>query len=115
MSRAARHGTTQDLARAAPIFFALGDQTRLALLVRLGSTGPNSIAQLAAESAVTRQAVTKHLQVLADVGLVRSERRGRESIWNFEIDRLHDARRFLDEVSVKWDEALDRLKDFVEK
>lgn len=103
------------LARAAPLFAALGDETRLALVVRLGSTGPNSIAQLAAGSAVTRQAITKHLEILDAAGLVRSARRGRERIWNVEADRLDDARRYLDQVSCQWDDALGRLKMFVEK
>ena len=103
------------LAHAAPLFAALGDQTRLALVIRLGSSGPLSIAQLAVGSAVTRQAITKHLQVLDDAGLVRSARQGRERIWQVEADRLDAARRFLDLVSGQWDKALGRLKRFVEK
>ena len=103
------------LTHAAPLFAALGDRTRLALVMRLGSTGPLSIAQLAAGSAVTRQAITKHLQVLNDAGLVRSARQGRERIWQVEVNRLDDARRLLDRASCEWDEALGRLKTFVEK
>ncbi len=100
---------------AAPLFAALGDRTRLALVMRLGATGPLSIAQLAAGSAVTRQAITKHLQVLDDAGLVRSAWHGRERIWQVEADRLDEARRFLDQVSCQWDDALGRLRTFVEK
>lgn len=103
------------LRHAAPLFAALGDRTRLALVLRLGSTGPLSIAQLAEGSTVSRQAITKHLQVLDDAGLVRSARRGRERIWQVEADRLDEARRFLDQVSCQWDDALGRLKRFVEK
>ncbi len=102
------------LTHAAPLFAALGDRTRLALVLRLGSTGPLSIAQLAAGSAVSRQAITKHLQVLDDAGLVSSARQGRERIWQVEAQRLDEARRFLDQVSGQWDEALNRLKRFVE-
>ncbi|MDO8678544.1 MAG: metalloregulator ArsR/SmtB family transcription factor [Acidobacteriota bacterium] len=102
-------------AHAAPLFAALGDETRLALVLRLGSAGPHSIAQLAAGAAVTRQAITKHLQVLGAAGLVRSARLGRERIWNVEADRLDEARRFLEQMSCQWDEALGRLKGFVEK
>lgn len=103
------------LTHAAPLFAALGDQTRLALVIRLGAAGPLSIAELAAGSAVTRQAITKHLQVLDTAGLVRSVRQGRERIWQVEVDRLDAARRFLDQVSCQWDDALGRLKTFVEK
>ncbi len=104
-----------EVRHTAPIFAALGDETRLALMLRLGAGGPHSISQLAAQSPLTRQAITKHLEVLDAAGLVRSDRRGRERIWNVRADRLDEARRFLDEVSRQWDEALMRLKHFVEK
>ena len=100
---------------AAPIFAALGDETRLALVSRLGTSGPLSITRLTEGSNVTRQAVTKHLQVLAGAGLVRDEWRGRERLWVFEAARLAEARRCLDVISSQWDDALSRLKDFVEK
>ena len=116
MKRDSRHRTSpRGLSRTAPIFAALGDETRLQLVVRLGSVGPQSIAQLDAESHLTRQAITKHLQVLGAAGLVESERRGREHIWNFKAEELNEARNFLDEVSSKWDQALGRLQKFVEK
>jgi DNA-binding transcriptional ArsR family regulator len=111
----ARHRSTVAAADAAPIFAALGDQTRLALVARLGSAGPQSIARLATGSDVTRQAITKHLHVLSDAGLVRSAKRGRERIWQFDTRQIDEARRFLDQVSRQWDVALERLKDYVEK
>jgi DNA-binding transcriptional ArsR family regulator len=101
--------------QAAPIFAALGDETRLALVGRLGTSGPLSITRLTEGSQVTRQAVTKHLQVLADAGLVRDEWHGRERLWVFEAARLAEARRCLDVNSSQWDDALSRLKDLVEK
>ena len=103
------------LIQAVPVFAALGDPTRLGLVARLGAGGPLSIAHLTAGSAVTRQAVTKHLIVLAGAGLVRDVRRGRERIWELEPDRLAAARRYLDEISGQWDEALARLKELVEE
>jgi DNA-binding transcriptional ArsR family regulator len=113
MSRRSARGA--GLAQAAPVFAALGDETRLALVDRLAGGGPWSIARLTAGSDITRQAVTKHLHVLAEAGLVRDARRGRERLWELETDRLADARRTLDELSKRWDEALDRLKRFVEE
>jgi len=101
--------------QAAPLFAALGDETRLALVSRLGSSGPLSITRLTEGANVTRQAVTKHLQVLAGAGLVRDEWRGRERLWVFEAARLAEARRCLDVISSQWEDALSRLKDFVEK
>jgi DNA-binding transcriptional ArsR family regulator len=103
------------VAHAAPVFAALGDETRLVLVSRLCDGGPWSIARLAKGFPVTRQAVTKHLHVLAGAGLVRDARRGRERIWELEPDKLAEARRTLDELSKRWDEALDRLKRYVEE
>jgi DNA-binding transcriptional ArsR family regulator len=102
------------LARAGPVFAALGDGTRLAVVARLCAGGPQSITRLTAGSAVTRQAITKHLNVLAGAGLVRDVRRGRERIWELDPKRLVDASRWLDQISERWDEALDRLKRLVE-
>jgi DNA-binding transcriptional ArsR family regulator len=103
------------VAHAAPLFAALGDQTRLALLDRLGSSGPQSITRLTVGSAVTRQAITKHLQILAAAGLVHDSWRGRERIWTLETNRLAEARRSLDQIAQHWDEALERLRSFVEE
>jgi DNA-binding transcriptional ArsR family regulator len=103
-----------DLADAVPIFAALGDATRLALLDRLSAAGPLSITRLTVGSDKTRQAITKHLQVLACAGLVRDVRLGREHRWELAPDRLDQARRSLDQISQQWDRALARLKAFVE-
>ena len=98
----------------APVFAALGDENRLRLLARLAA-GPLSISRLTAGSGITRQGVSKHLRVLEGAGLVRGSRRGKESLWRLERHRLEDARRSLDLISRQWDEALDKLKLFVEK
>ncbi len=74
-----------------------------------------SIARLTAATDVTRQAVTKHLHVLAGAGLVRGSRRGRERLWELEPRRFEEARRRLDAVSRRWDEALGRLAAMVER
>lgn len=99
---------------AAPLFAALGDETRLAMLSRLSVEGPLSITHLGLTSPLSRQAITKHLEVLADAGLVQSQRRGRERIWELRPDRLEEAQRYLDHMSRQWDEALQRLKFLVE-
>jgi DNA-binding transcriptional ArsR family regulator len=99
---------------SAPVFAALGDETRLRLVARLCDDGPMSIARLTEDSSVTRQAITKHLRVLAEAGLVRSNRRGRESVWRLERRRLEDARHYLDLISKQWDDALGRLRRLVE-
>ncbi|SRR6266851_856868 len=111
-----RHSTgSREVVRTAPVFAALGDETRLALVARLSSEGPLSITRLTAGSAVTRQAVTKHLNVLALAGLVSDLRQGRERIWELEPEQMEAARTYLDHVSKRWDAALDRLSRFVEE
>jgi len=98
----------------APIFAALGDRTRLSLLSRLSDGRPRSISKLSADARMTRQAVTKHLHVLESAGLVRSIRVGRESRFAYRPEPVLDARSYLDQVSAQWDDALGRLKRFVE-
>ena len=100
---------------AAPIFAALGDETRLRLVSRMCAGGPLSIVQLTGGSGVTRQAVTKHLHVLAEAGLVRDSREGRERRWELDPSRLDEARRALDVISKQWDHTLGRLKEFLER
>jgi DNA-binding transcriptional ArsR family regulator len=98
----------------APLFAALGDETRLRLVSRLCHEGPMSITRLTAGTRVTRQAVTKHLRVMQHAGLVRVSHLGRESIWRLELQRLEDARHYLEIISKQWDDALGRLRKFVE-
>jgi DNA-binding transcriptional ArsR family regulator len=103
----------RELKKTALIFAALGDETRLRLVARLSTDGPTSIARLTRGGSLTRQAVTKHLQVLEHVGLACSSRSGRESLWELEPKPLDAARQCLDGISAQWDSALDRLKTFV--
>ncbi|HEY0250647.1 MAG TPA: metalloregulator ArsR/SmtB family transcription factor [Kofleriaceae bacterium] len=102
------------LARTAPVFAALGDETRLGIIATLCTHGPQSIARLTETTEVTRQAVTKHLELLEEAGVIRSEREGRERIWSVEPQRLGEAQRYLDQISQQWDKALDRLRAMVE-
>jgi DNA-binding transcriptional ArsR family regulator len=93
----------------------LGDETRLQLILRLCNDGPMSITRLTEGTDVTRQAISKHLEVMQRIGLVRNTRRGRERIWQLEQRRLREARHCLELISKQWDEALGRLKKFVEE
>ncbi len=103
-----------DIGVSAAVFAALGDPTRLAVVARLCRDGPMSIARLTEGTQVTRQAIAKHLGVLARAGLLRGYRRGRERVWELEPRRLEMARAYLDLVSKRWDDALERLRAAVE-
>jgi DNA-binding transcriptional ArsR family regulator len=98
----------------APVFAALGDETRLALVARLSGGRPCSISQLTEGSKLTRQAITKHLRVLEGAGLVRCMRAGREALFEFDPEPIDETRKYLDQVSELWDRKLSRLKAFVE-
>jgi DNA-binding transcriptional ArsR family regulator len=103
-----------DVDDAAPVFAALGEPTRLAIVSRLCTHGPLSIARLSDNTRVTRQAITKHLETLEAAGLVHGTRSGRERIWELETPRLEKARRCLDRISDQWDVAVTRLRALVE-
>lgn len=96
------------------VFAALGDDTRAILVKRLSDGDPKSISQLGEGLGLTRQGVTKHLQVLQQAGLVASRRIGRETQFVFVPSSLRVVQDYLKEVSAKWDDALSRLKSFVE-
>ena len=98
----------------APVFAALGDETRLALVSKLSDGRPHSISQLTQGSRLTRQAITKHLRVLEKAGMVRCDRHGRESRFEFDLKPIEDIQQYLALVSEQWDRALSRLKAFVE-
>ena len=106
--------TFEDFERVAPLFAALSDATRLQIVTQLSHKGPQSISVLTEESAVSRQAVTKHLQVLEDAGLAVSCRNGRERVFELRPERLALVNQHLDRIYRQWDKALLRLQNFVE-
>ena len=98
----------------ATVFAALGDPVRLAIVTRLCDHGPLPTIQLKWGTSLSRQAVTKHLRILEDVGLVRSRRVGRDRSWRIEARQLAKARTYLDRISAQWDARLERQRAFVE-
>jgi DNA-binding transcriptional ArsR family regulator len=96
------------------VFAALGEETRLSVLSKLGNGAPQSISRLTHGTRLSRQAVTKHLRVLERAGVVRSVRAGRESLFALQPKSIDGIRQYLDEVSRQWDDALARLNSLVE-
>ena len=105
----------RSLESSATLFAALGDETRLRLVSRLSRGGPTSAVRLTEGETVSRQAIAKHLRVLEGAGLVTGTREGRESVWELSPGRLEEARVYLELISRQWDDALGRLKDWVER
>ena len=98
----------------APLFDALGDPNRLRIITRLCDGGPSSTTEVTQVVAVSRQAATKHLMLMEAVGLVSSERKGRERIWRVQPTPLSEASDYLTALSLRWDRAIDRLRAYVE-
>jgi DNA-binding transcriptional ArsR family regulator len=98
----------------AHVFAALGDPTRLKLVAVLCAGGAFSIAQLTANTDISRQGVTKHLQVLADAGVVHDVKRGRERLWQLDPAQIEAARRTLELIGRQWEGTLLKLKAFAE-
>lgn len=105
--------STSAVARA-PLFDALGDPNRLRIVTRLCDGGPCSTTEVTTVLSVSRQAATKHLVALEAVGLVSSQRRGRERVWRVHPKPLTDASDYLNSLSQRWDKAIDRLRGYVE-
>jgi DNA-binding transcriptional ArsR family regulator len=102
-------------AQLTPVFAALGDPTRLAIIRRLCDSGPQPTIRLTAATALTRQGIAKHLRTLEQAGLVRADRVGRDRIWELRRERLGEIRKYLDEISTQWDNAIARLRAALEK
>lgn len=98
----------------AGVFFALGDETRLAVMRKLSTGTALSATALSDGAEISRQAIVKHLRVLEGAGLVSHAKHGREVLYSLESRRLSEARAFLEAVSARWDRALDRLRKLVE-
>lgn len=115
MSTARRTRSSAKPRTHAQIFAALGEEHRLAIVMRLHDGQPRSISQLTAGSRLTRQAVTKHLHVLQKAGIVCSARAGRESLFRLDARPLEEARSYLKAIADQWDAALERLRLLVEE
>jgi DNA-binding transcriptional ArsR family regulator len=94
----------------APIFAALGDPTRRAVLARL-RTGPRSVGEIVATVPVSQSAVSQHLRVLREAGLVTDRREGTRRLYQVDLEGLTTLRAYLDGF---WDDVLDSFKDFAE-
>jgi len=114
-TRLPRRKLLSGLAAAAPMFAALGDATRLRIVMRLRHDGPQSITHLTRDANISRQAVTKHLRALQQVQLVASTRSGRERIWQLRQQRLAELHGYMEQISGQWDSALERLRTQVER
>lgn len=99
----------------AATFKALGDPVRLEMIKRLSRVPELVIGDLVKNINLTRQGARKHLQVLADVGLVNLKTRGRETHVTLNTTSLAEAKTFIAELEMQWVERLLNLKEEIEK
>lgn len=111
----ARFSEAVKIERHAQKFAALGDPVRLTLVSKLVSNNAQSITELTEGTKISRQAVTKHLRILEDVGLVSSLKKGRESLYELDAKPLSEMQQYLQVISEQWDQRLNDLKSFLEK
>lgn len=102
------------VATTAAMFDALGDRHRLQIVIGLCDGGARSTLQVAQSIPLSRQATTKHLELLASAGMVTSVKQGRERIWTVKPQALADAGDYLVLLSRRWDDALTRLQAFID-
>ena len=92
------------------IFFALSDPHRQEILLRLARGGPQTTLNLLKGIGATRQGATRHLLILEEAGLVKSEKRGREVIREFNPETVALAQQWFTDLESAWDSRLDRLR-----
>ena len=97
------------------VFGALADDTRRTVFMRVATSGRATASELARDLPVTRQAVAKHLSLLASAGLVESERVGRETRFHARGEPLSDAIEWMTTVGAHWDERLARLAKLADR
>jgi DNA-binding transcriptional ArsR family regulator len=96
------------------IFTALADPTRRQLLAKLAESSPKTATQLAAEYPITRQAILKHLTILAEAGLVTVQQQGRDKQYTLTPEPLGEVEQWVEAISARWEARLLRLKVLLE-
>jgi DNA-binding transcriptional ArsR family regulator len=101
-------------ARLDAVFGALADRTRRKIVARL-ARGPAAVTELAEPFAMSLPAVSKHLRVLEEAGLLRRERDGRFHRCTLDAAPLDDAAKFIARYRPFWEDTLEELAKYVEK
>lgn len=95
------------------VFLALADPTRRWVIEHLSRVESDTASNLAQRLPISRQAVSKHFNILADAGLVYSRQVGRERLYSLNPEALSSANDWIDEISKQWDQRLQRLSDYL--
>ena len=96
------------------VFAALADSTRREIIIKLAESSPKTATQLAHEFPITRQGIVKHLDLLAEAGLVHSQHLGRETRYSLTPEPLANVNEWVARIGALWDARLLRLKEFIE-
>ena len=101
--------------QAADVHGAIADPTRRALLLRLADEGERNVTELLKPFSISQPAVSKHLRILREAGLVRSRKEGRLRLYEVEANRLRQVFDWVSHFEQYWDEQLDALGDYLDK
>ena len=99
----------------ADVYWAIADPTRRALLHRLAEEGARDVSDLLTPFSISQPAVSKHLRILREAGLVRSRKEGRRRLYEIEADKLRQVFDWVSHFEQYWDEKLDALGDYLDK
>ena len=101
---------------AEQVFVALADPTRRAILAALATDGPSTVTDLAARLPITRQAIAKHLALMADAGLLTPEPGERRRVrYRLRSAPVQLAQQFLAALAHDWDDRLEALRHYLAK
>ncbi len=99
----------------ADVYAAIADPTRRALLLRLAEEGEKNVTDLLEPFSISQPAVSKHLRILREAGLVRSRKEGRQRLYEIEASRLRQVDDWISHFEQYWHEKLDALGDYLNK
>jgi DNA-binding transcriptional ArsR family regulator len=99
----------------ADVYVAIADPTRRALLVRLAHDGEKNVTELLEPFSISQPAVSKHLRILREVGLVRSRKEGRLRLYTIRPRKLRQVYNWVSHFEKYWDEKLDALSEYLDR
>ena len=97
------------------VYTAIADPTRRALLLRLAEEGERNVTELVDPFRISQPAVSKHLRILREAGLVRSRKQGRLRLYQIEAPELRQVYEWVRHFERHWDEKLDALGEYLDK
>jgi DNA-binding transcriptional ArsR family regulator len=97
------------------VYFAIADPTRRALMLRLAREGGKNVTELLEPFPISQPAVSKHLRILREAGLVRSRKEGRLRLYEIDARLLRQVHDWVSNFEKYWDVKLDALGEYLDR